>query len=345
MSGGSNAAVGRPSVVADDRVADGDANARRFTERYDVAVNYDGWRADRFLADQMRRASRAKVSRIIKAAARMERADGTKVTRVKSGTVVRTGDVVFIDRVERADPATPALDQVRVLHEDAELVVLLKPPGMLVHRTAHEVTRTIDAFLATRFPDETVECSHRIDRDTSGLLVCGRGLDSIRALVALFESGSPEKTYRTVVLDPDNRWPLNTIRRFDIPLGLDPNSSVKIRVGEGGWTCATTCEVVRRHGDLAELRVGIERGRQHQIRAHLSLFGTPVVGDKLYGMGNDYFEAWLTSPGEPTLVAQLQTRWHCLHAERLRLPWHGVEREFEAPVPAHWPEFEGSPLA
>lgn len=317
-----------------------DATQRRFTERFEVAVNYDGWRLDRFLTDRMRRASRAKVSRIIKAAARMERADGTEVGKVKAGTTVRHGDVVLVDRVERGDPAAPPLSDVTVLHEGPDLVVLAKPAGMLVHRTAHEVTRTVDAYLAERYPGERVEAAHRIDRDTSGVLVCGRGLDAIRTLVAAFEEGDPQKEYRAVVDDPDGRWNVGASRRFETPLGFAEDSAIGIRVGEGGWECATTATATGRVGTRVELTVQIERGRQHQIRAHLSLFGTPIVGDKLYGMGDAFFQAWLDAPGDAELVAQLPTRWHCLHAAKLTLPWNGRERVFEAPLPPHWPTGE-----
>lgn len=309
-----------------------------FTEEYVVAVNYDGWRLDRFLADRMRRASRAKVARIIKAAVTVEREGASP--KVKPGTIVREGDRVLIHRTERADPATPSLDAVRVLHAEPTFLVLDKPPGMLVHRTAHEATRTIDAFLSERFPDERVEPVHRIDRDTSGLLFCGRGLDAIRTFRGLFERSEPNKTYRALVDDPDVRWSPGVRRVFDTPLGFEAGSEVAIRVGEGDWECATTAVCTRRAADRAELEVAIERGRQHQIRAHLSLFGTPIVGDKLYGLGNAFFLEWLDAAGAPELVEQLPTRWHCLHAARLELPVGGTMRRFEAPLPAHWPMSE-----
>lgn len=306
-----------------------------FTERHVVAVNYDGWRLDRFLADQLKRATRAKVARIIKAGVAIER-DGAS-PKVKSGTIVRTGDVVVITRPERADPATPDLDSIRVLFEEDSLVVLDKPPGTLVHRTAYEATRTVEAFLSARYPGERVEPVHRIDRDTSGVLLCGRGLPAVRALVAQFESAEPAKTYRALVSDPGGDWSPGLVRTFDTPLGFDAQSGVKIRVGAGDWACATHATCLRRPvKDVAELEVRIERGRQHQIRAHLSLFGTPIVGDKLYGMGDAFFLEWVDDPGAPALADRLPTRWHCLHAWRMELEFDGVRQVFEAPLPAHW---------
>lgn len=308
-----------------------------FTERYEVAVNYDGWRLDRFLADRMKRASRAKVARIIRANVTIER-EG-HAPKIKAGTIVRHGDVVRIERTERADPATPSLDSVRILARGASFVVLDKPPGMLVHRTSHEATRTVDSFLAREFGAERVEPVHRLDRDTSGVLLCGRGLGSIRTLRALFERSEPRKVYRAAVVDPHRSWPPGRTRSFDVPLGFANGSAVRIRVGEGDWECRTTATALGRIGDVAELEVEIERGRQHQIRAHLDLHGTPIVGDKLYGMGDSFFLEWLDEPGRADLEARLATRWHCLHAHRLEVKIGGVGHAFEAPLPEHWPAF------
>ncbi len=299
-----------------------------FTERFVVAVNYDGWRLDRYLTEKFRRASRAKVARIVRAGVRV----GGRV-RTKPGTTVRTGDVIEIDRVERADPATPSPDEVVVLFESATVVVVDKPAGLLVHRTAREATRTLDSFLSARFPDGRVEAAHRIDRDTSGLLACAADAETLRRLQAHFATGAPDKVYRALAVDPDSRWSPGDDRVFDEPLGFDRESAINVRIGRGAWPCRTFVTCVDRHDDVAALDVRIERGRQHQIRAHLSLFGTPLAGDKLYAMGDDFFGAWYADPGADELVARLASRWHCLHAWRMTLDVDGVERTFEAPLP------------
>ncbi|MCB9532181.1 MAG: RluA family pseudouridine synthase [Myxococcales bacterium] len=299
-----------------------------WTERFEVGPNCEGWRLDNFLTHKLKRASRAKVARIIKGGVRLE--SGKKV---KAGTVVRAGDVVIVERVERGDPGAPGFEAIRVLCEGATAVVLDKPAGMLVHRTAHEATRTLDVYLAERFPGERVEPVHRLDRDTSGVLLCGRGLDAIRAFTAAFEAAEPQKRYRALAVDPAGEWPVGARRTFDTPLGSDGTSEVQIRVGPGDKPCATHAVCVARAGDVAELEVRIERGRQHQIRAHLSMFGTPIVGDKLYGMGDAFFQEWILDPGAPDLVAQLERRWHCLHAEALTVELDGASRTFDAGPP------------
>ncbi|MFT6628172.1 MAG: RluA family pseudouridine synthase, partial [Flavobacteriales bacterium] len=287
-----------------------------WSDRFVVESNYDGWRLDRFLTQKLKRATRSRVAKFIKSGVRFD--DGRKV---KAGSIVRTGDIVWMDRTERADPETPSLDAVTVLHDDGELVVLRKPPGILVHRTAREASRTIDTFFADRFPGERVEATHRLDRDTSGVLVCGRGDEAISTLNAMFRGSELTKTYECWAHGARERFPIAERVTLTSSLGLDPDAAISLRVGRGDWVCTTHVEALKHVGEVSRLRVQIEQGRQHQIRAHLSLEGTPIVGDKLYGMGDAYFAAWSDDPGDPELVAQLATRWHCLHAVHLTMPW------------------------
>jgi len=111
-------------------------------ERFEVERNYHGWRIDRYLAEKMHRASRAQAANIVKHGLWL---DERWVT--KQGATVRAAQVIRIPRLEFADPATPSLDEVTVLHDDGAAIVLNKPPGMLIHRTANESTRTVEAYV------------------------------------------------------------------------------------------------------------------------------------------------------------------------------------------------------
>ena len=303
-----------------------------FTETYVVESNYDGWRLDRYLTEKLKRASRSQVRRIIEHAVRFD--DGR---RVKPGTTVRAGDVVCIDRVERGDPDTPELRRVTPIFASDTLLVLDKPAGLLVHRTAREATKTIERYLEQAYPNERIEPAHRLDRDTSGVLLCGRGEDAIRRLREGFRDGAVTKTYTAWVTDPDALWSLRPERMFDTPLGLDPESALGVRMGVGDLPCRTHADLIAHRAGVSKLRVRIEQGRQHQIRAHLWLAGTPIVGDKLYAMGDGFFRAWADAPGTPELVAALDARWHCLHSAEARLRWQGVDHAWHAPEPDHAP--------
>ncbi len=263
--------------------------------------------------------------------------------KIKPGLIVHHGDLVRIRRNERGAPATPGPDALFVLVDGRQsalpFLVLNKPPGLLVHRSSVEVSKTVTSYLADRFPTERVEAVHRLDRDTSGCLVCGVGIEAIRILRAAFAgSVEAEKEYLAVLLDPCRIWRVGMRRQIDTPLGFDAESTVKLRVGVGDWRCATIFTALHRVGEYVLVQAKIRGGRQHQIRAHAALEGTPVLGDKLYAMGNRFFIDWITSPGDPTLVAALPTRWHCLHASRVRLPLPSGTIEARCPPPVHFPD-------
>lgn len=313
-----------PATPSAEPTDDAPPLATEWEDRLVVEPNYAGWRLDRFLAEKLRRATRSQAARIVREGARL--ADG-RTTR--PSTRVRPGDTVILPRIETADPGAPELDAVRVLAAGAGWVALDKPAGMLVHRTAAEATRTVEVFLAGAFPGRRVEPVHRLDRDTSGVLLAGDGLDAIRGLKALLAGRAATKRYLAVARDPQVRWPVGVASTLDTALGF-AGGEVRLRVGRGDWECATHVRSLARVGELCLLDVSIEGGRQHQIRAHLALEGTPLLGDKLYEAGNAFFLAWIDRPGAPELVERLPTRWHCLHAWRLHVPFGDASIELEA---------------
>jgi 23S rRNA pseudouridine1911/1915/1917 synthase len=319
-----------------------------FDEVFDVEPNYAGWRLDQFLTQKLHRASRSQVARILQVTgATIDHRPARPASRLRPGEVVR------IRRTERIDPATPALTSVQILLDEPPILVLNKPPGMLVHRNAGEVSRTIDAWLEQQVRQAPLqgraqvaldsvprrggiaEPVHRLDRETSGCLVCARGLDEIRRMRERFERTQVQKTYAALVHDPHRFWHPGQRQVFDTPLGFDTASKVKLRVGPGDAACSTTAVCAGRREDTAALHIQMEQGRQHQIRAHLGLAGTPIVGDKLYGMGDDWFLDWLERPGHPELVAELPTRWHCLHAWQVSFTSANQLLSIHAPLPEH----------
>lgn len=299
---------------------------------FEVDVNFRGWRLDRFLANRLGRISRDRANEIVK------HGDITLVPerRVKPSLKLRQGDVVIVREHLEAERVQDA--EVTILHEDDDLIILNKPPGMLVHETARTRLNTIQWYLR-RQGHEDAEPVHRIDRDTSGVLVCVKRAELIPQMRELFATAHPTKVYRALVHDPEDLWPEGTRRTLTQPLGLIRTQRLDLRMGQGALACTTHVRALgaleHARGALRDLRVEIETGRQHQIRVHLYLYGTPIAGDKLYGKTDDFFIAICDRPEDPELLAELTFPRHALHAWRMSFPHptSGDPVTFEAPLP------------
>ena len=297
-------------------------------DRYVAGPGDAGVRLDRFLATCLQRGTRSLATRIIRDHVQI---DGRP--RVKAGTRLRAGDRVRVRREEHVVPGTPPADALRLVARHRELLILDKPAGLLVHRTAREGARTAEAILERRFPGERVEPAHRLDRDTAGCLLAAQGADAVRRLRGQFAAGAVGKGYLAVVEDERGRWQRDARETLDTPLGPDEASAVRLRMGPGDLPCQTHVVCVGREDTHALLAVTMTGGRQHQIRAHLHLCGTPVVGDKLYGAGDAFFLRWIDAPGHPALVAELPIRFHALVAASVSLVWGGAPVQASAAIP------------
>jgi 23S rRNA pseudouridine1911/1915/1917 synthase len=303
-----------------------------FEETIEVTEDHDGWRLDKFLTDRIPRVSRTQVQEQIVDNVRL-----VPERPVKAALRLRAGDTVVIQRQERVLPNTPDASAVRILWQTDDTAVVYKPPGILVHRTSQEVTHTLDAYLELLFPERRrVEATHRLDRDTSGCVLCGLSDETVSHWRAAFQHRKISKTYHALVHDPEKLWNSGQRETIEIPLGFAKDSAVRLAMGRGELSAQTDVHCQSRSEDLALLEVGIHEGRQHQIRVHLSLFGTPIVGDKLYGKaGEDYFIRWHQAPHEVTAEDPLPTPFHCLHARSLCFGYDGETIEVEAPLPPH----------
>jgi 23S rRNA pseudouridine1911/1915/1917 synthase len=303
---------------------------------FDVDSNFEGWRLDRFLANRLGRISRDRANEI----ARHGDVSLRPARKVKPSMKLRMGDVVVVR--EHLAPERVQDDQVTLLHADDDLLVLNKPPGMLVHETATTRLNTIQHYLL-RAGYADAHPAHRLDRDTSGVLVCAARRDLSAHLHELFASEHPEKVYRALVADPGGVWDGEAERTLDWPLGL-AGGGLSVRMGHGPLASTTRVTPVgtvdHPAGPWRDLRVRIETGRQHQIRVHLFMAGTPIVGDKLYGRSDDFFKAICDRPDDPELTSQLALPHHALHAWRLTMPHPRTRRPvtFEAPLPPPWPQ-------
>jgi len=309
-----------------------DSGEALFVEELTVEELYDGWRIDRFLTASIPRTSRTQIQQYLK-----HNIELVPPRRVKASIPVRTGDIIRIVRRELIRPGLPSPDEMVILEEQEDTVVISKPPGILVHRNSREVSHTVDAFLAQHFRDRPhVEAVHRLDRETSGCMLAAFGKPAVSHWRVAFQQRDVEKVYLAIVHDPEGRWPLGHEWLIDIPLGFDPNSELSLRMGRGTLSARTNVIVRQRDGHYALVELHPTEGRQHQLRAHLSLSGTPIVGDKLYAAGDEYFMRWSDDPVRTQEMEPLESPYHCLHAWQLKLTMNGERRRFIAPLPPHF---------
>ncbi len=299
--------------------------------RMRVGPEYDGWRLDSYVAAKIPRLSRARARRLLE--------DGIRSPpgrRLRPGSVVREGLTFSLVRPAPDEPPPP---EVPVVFEDFALVVLDKPPNLAIHPTARYHRQTLTGFLRGR-PGEKADPAHRIDRETSGLVLCGKGVHSAR-LKAAFARGEVEKRYLAIAAG----WPKEERFAIDLPLALG-SGAVRVRMEVGsGKPSRTEVELLRRferQGERFSLFACRPRsGRQHQIRAHLSAVGHPIVGDKIYGPDEGCFIRFTEGRLSPEDLVRLRLSRHALHAERLAFahPATGERLEIASPLPADLERF------
>jgi 23S rRNA pseudouridine1911/1915/1917 synthase len=301
---------------------------------FTVEPNYAGWRLDRYLCEKIRRLSRTRVQRILERSLVADRL-------LKPSTRVHPGLTFTLRRRAQTEPEVP--EDVVELYLDGSLLVLDKPAGLPIHPTARYHHNTLVKLLERRHgPTLRADPAHRLDRETSGLLVCGRGPEASRALMRAFQSGAVRKEYLAIV---EGHPPDGFVVDAPIAEGTkEVRIAVRIdaRTGKPARTrFAVERRFVRDGAPFTLLRCFPETGRQHQIRVHAREAGFPLVGDKIYGPDPCYFDRFSKRCLEPEAWLRLRLPRHALHAARLELP-HPATGEllvFEAPLPPDLSDF------
>jgi 23S rRNA pseudouridine1911/1915/1917 synthase len=222
---------------------------------------------------------------------------------------------------------------IDILFEDADLVVIDKPPGLVVHPAAGHADQTLVNALLFHVQDLSgiggemrPGIVHRLDKDTSGVMVIAKNDDAHRALTAAWNSERVRKEYLALVYGT----PAQTRGRIDAPIGRDPRDRKRMAVVSGGRHAITDYEVVERLRYISLLRCRLRTGRTHQIRVHLKHLGHPIVGDPIYSGPQ-----WRGIPDKRLQKLLASFHRQALHAERLTLvhPRSGETMTFVAELP------------
>ena len=290
---------------------------------YQIADRQAGDRLDHFLAGNLTEISRSQLISTVRAGLVLVNGLVRKSSyRLKAGDEV-SGSVLFPSAID----VQPEKIQLTILYEDEFLLVISKPPGLVVHPGSGNPTGTLVNGLvyycgSIAGVGDSVRPGivHRLDKDTSGVMVIAKREDVHRKLVESFKARTMEKEYLALIhgiMDQKQG-------RVVAPVGRHPVHRQKMAVREvGGRYAATNWQVAKEFGGMYSLViVGIETGRTHQIRVHMAYMGHPVAGDALYGKG----------PATARFPRQM------LHASRLRFfhPISGATLDIEAPL---WPDF------
>ena len=311
-----------PGALADEVMDDAEAGAEVEWRQVSVPAAGHGARLDRALADLVPEFSRSYLQQLIVAAA--VELNGVAIT--KASARVKAGDALRIElkptpQSQAFKPEAMALD---VVFEDAHLLVINKSAGLVVHPAPGNWSGTLLNGLLARDPQAGLlpraGIVHRLDKDTSGLMVVARSRQAMDALVGMIAERSVSREYLALA---HGAWQGQASRQVEAPMGRDPRNRLRMAVVDleknAGKTASTGIVLLQSEGAFCLVKCKLQTGRTHQIRVHMASIGHPLVADEVYG-------------GRPAAGLQRQA----LHACRLAFahPATGEALEFKSPLPA-----------
>lgn len=294
-------------------------------ERYELIAPIHGQRLDTYIASQIKELSRSRIESLIKDG--MVLVNGRKVAKSYRTCL---GDHVTLELPPLEDSVpVPCEMDLDIVYEDEHLLVLNKPKGVVVHPAPGHTGDTLVNGLLAHCKDSLSGINgekrpgivHRIDKDTSGLLVIAKNDRAHQGLSEQFEKHTIDRVYETVVW---GKMPALS-GTVDAPIGRSQKDRKKMAVGARNTKRAVThYEVIRQYGGFAHLACKLETGRTHQIRVHLSSIGHFVLGDLVYGRAVPHFN--------------VDFEGQCLHARVLGFdhPITGEHMIFESPLPEYF---------
>jgi 23S rRNA pseudouridine1911/1915/1917 synthase len=280
-----------------------------------IPENLDNKRLDQALAKLFPEYSRSRLQAWIKA--RRVKVDG-KI--LKSRDKVHTGQNIIVTPIIEPqkywEAQAIALD---IIYEDDDIIIINKPVGLVVHPGAGTRDRTMLNALLHHAPElaklPRAGIIHRLDKDTSGLLVVARNLKSHTKLVAELQQRNIKREYEAIVVGV-----MAAGGTIDAPIGRHPKDRKRMAVVTSGKPAITHYRVIKRFKGYTHIKVTLETGRTHQIRVHMAYIHYPIVGDPVYGGNKARYKNF---------------KRQALHAKSLGLihPRTGENREWQAPLP------------
>ena len=299
---------------------------------FEVPPEFDGQRLDHFLVSVLADFSRSQIQKLVAGGnVAMQRGAQPSHAAARANAAVHTGDRVSVTIPEAAATGVAAEElPLEILYQDADLAVVNKPAGLVVHPGAGHASGTLVNALLHHMKDlsgiggeRRPGIVHRLDRGTSGVMVIAKNDAAHQELTRQFQDREVEKEYIALV------WGVvQAGRRIDAAIGRDPSNRQKMSARAKHARTAVT-RITRAHQmpGLTLCQVAIHTGRTHQIRVHLSAIGHPIVGDALYG------GVHRRVPGDIRAVQRLDRPF--LHAARLVFmhPREHRRMEFVVPLP------------
>lgn len=315
---------------------------------HDVGPNQNGIRLDHFLKERYHKRSREILKRIIASGAiSLKRRQGPHVIvgRIKPATQLIAGDQVLV--LSERKPEPPVSFDYKIIHDKEGLFIIDKPANLPVHPAGKYFFNTLLIHLKTKGHQDPLRAErdyylvHRIDKETSGILVLTTDKEACISLSKQFAERTTAKRYLAIVrgIPPEEFTvdrPLRKARDSLVNLKMEVCPDQKSESEEGAQTASTSFKRLEIAGGFALVECYPKTGRQHQIRVHLDSAGFPIVGDKLYGRPEQesvkfYDRDWIS----PEIQAALLLPRHALHAAGIQFthPATGEEITFNSDLP------------